>query len=130
MEGAGRPFRLPGMPDQTHARLFGCGSAFFMITIKAAGDDVVPGFAVTSDDRDDMVKGQILSGTLFPTVLAGMMITGVNVRSAEFHVLKVPAHLYILEESQDAGHFDCEAYAVDLPVIFRQDLHLALDEEG
>jgi hypothetical protein len=130
MESAGRPFRLFWMLDETHASFFRRRPSLFVIALQTARDDVVPGLASPSDNRNYMIESQILGGTFLATVLAGVMITGVDVRSVEFDVLKVLMDFYVFEQSQDTGHFDCEADAVDFPIIFRQHLHFALEEKG
>jgi hypothetical protein len=101
-----------------------------MIAFKAAGHNVVPGLCASFDDRDNVIKRQIFRGALLAAILACVMVSRVNVRPAEFYVLKVLSGLYVFQQTKNAGHFDCEADAADLAVIFSQNFNLALIKQA
>jgi hypothetical protein len=97
-----------------------------MIAPETARNDILPRFAAPLYNGYNVVKSQVFGGTPFPAVLAGVVVAGVNVGPAEFRALKTLADFYIFEKPQHAGHFDGEAYASDLAIVFGQNLHLAL----
>jgi hypothetical protein len=100
-----------------------------MVAFKAAGDDVIPGFAAPFHHGYDMIERQIFRGAFCPAVLAGIVIPCINVCSAEFDVLVLSPDLYILKEPKHAGHFYGETDTPDLAIIFRQDLDFALAQQ-
>jgi hypothetical protein len=100
-----------------------------MIALETAGDYVFPCFCASLYNGNNMVERQVFSGTLFPAVLAGMVIPGVDVRPAELGTLKVLSDLYILEESEDARHSDGEADASDFAIVFGENLHFTLAKQ-
>jgi hypothetical protein len=100
-----------------------------VIALETTGDDVIPGFAASSHNGHDMVKGEIFRGAFFPAVLAGIVIPRVNICPAEFDVLMAFSNLYILQETENAGHFYGKADAPDLAVVFSQNLNLALTQQ-
>jgi len=77
-----------------------------------------------------MVECKAFSGTLFPTILAGMVIPGIDIGSAEFRSLKALPDFYIFEEAENAGQLYGKADAPNFPVIFGQNLDLALAKQG
>ena len=101
-----------------------------MVAFKAAGDYVFPGFCPSLDDGDNVVKGEVVGGTLSPAVLARMMIAGINIGAAELYMLDMLSDLYIFEKSEDTGHLDGEADASDLPIIFSQHFNFALIKQA
>ena len=66
-----------------------------VITGDAAGNDVSPGFSTSLDNWDDMVECKILRGASLAAVLASMMIPGIDICSAEFHVSGSFSKLYV-----------------------------------
>jgi hypothetical protein len=100
-----------------------------MIAVKATGDDILPGFCTPLDDGDYMVECKALSGALFSTILAGVAIPGVDIGPAEFRSLKALPDFYIFEKAENAGQLYGEADAPDFPVIFGQNLDLALAKQ-
>jgi hypothetical protein len=100
-----------------------------MVAFKAAGDDVIPGFAAPFHHRHDMVEREIFGGAFFTAVLAGVVIPRINVCSAEFNVLVLSSDLYIFKEPKHTGHFDGEADAADFAIILCQDLDFALAQQ-
>jgi hypothetical protein len=118
------------MANQPHARLIRSAAPLFMIACKATGDDVAPGFAPSSYDRDDVVEGQVFGGAPGAAVLACMQVPGVDIGPAELDVLKSFPHPDVLQESKDARHSDAKGYASDFLVILGQDLHFALEKQG
>ena len=125
----GHPFGFPGVADEPHSGFLRRAPPLPVVALETARDDIVPGFAAPSDDRNHVIKRQILTGTFFPAVLAGMMIAGVNIRPVEFHALKALMDFYIFQEPEDAGHFDGEADASDLAIVFGKNFDLALAEQ-
>ena len=101
-----------------------------MIAVEATGYDILPGFRAPLDDGNYMVECKALSRALFPTILAGMMIPGVDIGSAEFRSLKTLSDLYIFEKAENAGQLNGKADAPDLSVIFGQNFDLALAKQG
>ncbi len=118
------------MANQSHARLFRRASTLLVVAVKAARDNVFPGFCPSLDNGYDMVESQVLGRALFPAILAGMMVPCIDVGPAELDMLEVLSDLYIFEETEDTGHLDGEADASDFAVVFSQDLYLALVKQG
>jgi hypothetical protein len=100
-----------------------------MIALETAGDNIIPCFAAALDDGFDMVKGQVFRVKFFTAILAGVMIPRIDIGSAELDVLQIFADLYILQQSEDTGHPDGKADAVDLAIIFSQNLNFTLVEQ-
>lgn len=97
-----------------------------MVAFKTTGNDVFPSLAAALNDRMDVVECEILCSVAFPAVLACIMIPRVDIGPAKFHVSEMPADLYILQESEDTGHFYGKADASDFAVIFGQNLNFTL----
>ena len=130
MKHGRNPVRLLGLPYQMHARLFRSLSALPMVALEAAGHDIGPGLTASFYRRDDVIKGQIFGRASVSAVLAGVPVSGIDVRPAEFHMSKALPHTHIFEQAQHARHPDREADAADLSIIFCQNLHLPLAEQG
>lgn len=101
-----------------------------MIALKTAGDDVFPGFCATFDNGNDVIERQVFSGTLFPAVLAGMVIAGVDVCPAELYVLIMLSDLYIFEKAEDTRHLDGKTDTADLAIILGQNFDFALVKQA
>jgi hypothetical protein len=113
-----------------HPSLLRGAPALLVVAIQATGDDVIPGLASAFNDRHHMVKSEVLGGAFLAAILAGVVISRVNVCPAEFYVLKALPYFHILEKSHDARHFDRETDAVNLAIVLRQHLNLSLEKEG
>ena len=130
MERGGSPFRLFGLSNQPHGRFFGSMSPFAVIAFEAAGDDILPGFASSLDDGNNVVERQAFRGTFLPAILAGMMIPGVDVGSAEFCALKTLPDFDIFEKPENTGQLYRKADASDFPIVFGQYFDLALAKQA
>jgi hypothetical protein len=122
----GHPFGLLRVANQPHAGFFWSASSFFVIALDAAGDDIFPGLCPALDHGNDMVKGEVLSRAFFPTVLASVVVSGIDVCPTELYMLEALSGLYIFKQSEDAGHLNGEADAPDLSVVLGQHLDFAL----
>lgn len=101
-----------------------------MVALKAASHNVVPSLSAPFDNWKDVIKRQILGRTFFAAILAGVVISGVDIRPAEFYVLELLSDLYIFQQTEDTGHLDCEADAANFAVIFGQDFDFALIKQA
>jgi hypothetical protein len=116
--------------NQVHAGLFRSAPALLMVALEAACNDIIPCLTPSLDDRNNVIEGQVLGGTPVAAVLASMAIPGVDVGSAEFHLMEAFSGADKSEEAKDAGHPDGKADAAYLPVILRKHFDLALEQQG
>ena len=112
-----------------HAGFFRSSSSLPVIAFKTAGDDIVPRFGSSFDDGDDVIEGQIFDGAFLAAILAGMMVSRIDVCTAELDVLQMPSYFDISEKPEDAGHPDGEAHASNFMIVFSQNFNFALKEQ-
>lgn len=132
MKRGGGPFRFFGPSNQSHAGFFGSMPAFAVITFKAAGDNVFPGFATSLHNRNDMVERKALRRAFLAAILAGMTIPRIDVCSAEFRALKALPDFDIFEKPENTRQLYREADASDFSIVFGQyfDFTLAKQADG
>jgi hypothetical protein len=118
------------LPDQSHTGFLGRLTTLPVVTFEAAGDDIAPRLASPLHDGNNVVKGQILSRTLLPAILARVVIPRVYVSPAELYMLETFPDLHVLQKPQHTWQLYAEADASDFAVIFRQYLDLPLVEQG
>jgi len=111
---------------EVHVGLMGGTAAFFGIAIDAGADEVVPSGLAAQRAGDDVVEGEFLGREFFAAVLAGGVVSGVDVAAVELDVLAGEA--VIGEEADDAGDGNFEAYSADEVMIFAFELGFELGE--
>src|SRR6202035_4149808 len=95
----------------------------------AAGNDVLPVLPAALSDRNDMIEGQLVCGKSIAAVLAAMIVSRVDVRSRERHVVEAPFDPDVAQQTDDRGQLEAERNGTDLSVVHRDDLNLALAPE-
>ena len=130
MEHGGDPFGFFGLADQPHPSLFWSAATFFVITFKAAADDVVPRFSAFFSDRDHMIESEIFRRTFFPTILADVVVSCVDVRPAKLDVMEALPHPNVLEKPEHAGKLDCKADAADFAIVLGEHFDFALVKQA
>src|SRR5262249_14162601 len=115
-----------GWTQQMHTGLGWRTPALASIALDAAGHDVFPVFPAALSDRHDMVEGELARREGIATVLAAVIVAGVDVRARERHVIEAPLDFDVPEQANDRRQFEADGYGADLPVVHRDHLDLPL----
>jgi hypothetical protein len=125
----GNPLRLFRSADQAHARLLWGVPALAMVALKTACNYIFPGFGAALYDGDNVVEREVFGGALFPAILTGVVIPGVDVRPTKLGALKMLPDFNVFEKPEDAGHLNGETDASDFAIIFCKNFNLALTKQ-
>jgi hypothetical protein len=123
------PFRFGRVPDQTHPGLPGCSAAFLVVTGKTSRYDILPRGTTALDLRDNMVERELLGRIPVATVLAGVLITLINIGTREPDLPARAPDLYEFKETKNGRKPKGDGYTAHLTVVEVDDLHLPLREQ-
>lgn len=94
------PHGLFRFSDEGHPRLLGRAVGFSGVALLAATDDILPGGLSAEMARDDMVEVELPSINGFPTILAGVLVSLVDVLAGELDVF---VRRLVVEYQKDDG---------------------------
>jgi hypothetical protein len=123
------PFRFGRMPDQTHSGLAGCSTAFLVVTRKTGRYDILPRGTTALDLRDNMVEGEFLGRIPVATVLAGVLVTLINIGTREADLPARAPDLYEFKETKNGRKSKGDGHTPHLAVVEVDDLHFPLREQ-
>src|SRR4030095_515934 len=90
------------------------------------GDDVLPVLAAALRDRHDMVERQLRGRKLVRTVLAGVIVPGVDVIAGKRDVIEPALDLDETKQADHGRQLEAELDRPYLAVMFRDHLHFSL----
>src|SRR6185503_19607517 len=114
-----RPFRHT---KQMHPRLSRRPPSLPAVAADAARDDVSPVLPAAMSDRQHMIEGQLACREVVATVLAPVIVTGVDVGPGKRHVVEATLDLDVPQKADDGRQLEAERDGPDLPVVDRDDL--------
>ncbi len=83
------PARFSRFPQQLHSRLFRGSSSLFLVTFKAARNNIFPTGSPPHGSWDHMIVGKMLGGETFTAVLAAVSIPQVDILPRKPHGILV-----------------------------------------
>ena len=124
------PFRFGRMPDQPHPGLPGGPASFFVIAGKTGRHDVLPRGPATLDLRNDMVEGELFGRITAAAVLAGVLVSLIDIGTREPDLTACAPDLYEFKEPKNGRKSKGDGHTPHFSVVEVDDLHFPLREQG
>lgn len=103
--GQRKPTRVLRSLHELHSRLRRSASPFSLVTSLTRGDDIVPRFFAALNDRNDVIKGEVISIESVSAILAGEPITTKHVISGKANDGFFLLNRHVLQQSQNRRDF-------------------------
>src|ERR1041384_831416 len=124
-----RRIGAPRVARQPHACLSRRAATLLPVARHAAGDDVLPVLAAALGDRNDVVERQLGGRVRLSAVLAGVVVTRVDVRARERNVVEAAFDFDEAKQTDNGRQLEAEGHCPYLAVVNRDHLYFPLAPE-
>src|SRR5690606_11262435 len=99
------------------------------VTGHTGGDDVLPGLAPALGNGNDVVEGEVRRRIARAAILAGVLVTRIDVRARKWHIVERPPYPDATQEANHGRQPEADRHGPHFPVVYGHNLDFPLAPE-